>query len=188
MKKRNLMLGSAIMLAVLLVVGGTLAWFTAETQPINNEFTAGTVEIELIDVFDGAPNVNPGDCYTKEVAVKNTGTKRAMVRVKESTAITGYTGDGPTDISIVKFELNEDWVYDAATNYFYYTKVLEPGATTPSILKDNQICFDGPKMGNDYQGSVFTITVEADAIQATNGAPTAEGWIYDPLKPAVPEV
>lgn len=41
-------------------------------------------------------------------------------------------------------------------------------------------------MDNQYQGKKFTITVKADAIQATNGAPTAEGWLFDPLAPPTP--
>ncbi|HRC54029.1 MAG TPA: SipW-dependent-type signal peptide-containing protein, partial [Bacillota bacterium] len=50
MKKRNLVLGSIVVLAALLIVGGTMAWFTAEADPVTNTFTAGTVEIELHDV------------------------------------------------------------------------------------------------------------------------------------------
>ena len=43
MKKRNIMLGSAVLLAVLLVAGGTMAWFTADAN-IENEFiTCATV-------------------------------------------------------------------------------------------------------------------------------------------------
>lgn len=184
---------TVLALVGLLVAGGTMAWFTAETDEVNNAFAAGTVEIEMWEndnLVDGdllgmnIENVNPGDCYIKKVVVKNTGSKKAMVRVHESTVIEDYNllqidGVGDPNIAIVKFAANPKWVYE--DNYFYYNEVLQLGAETEPILVENKICFDGPLMGNEYQGAKFTITLKADAIQATNGAPTAEGWKFDPL-------
>lgn len=188
MKKRSIMISSALLLAVLLVVGGTMAWFTATSEAVENKFTAGTVAIELWENGSASTgmtkgNVNPGDCFDKVVTVKNTGSKKAMVRVHESTVINGFTPstEGQTpNIDIVDFTVNENWEYDASTQHFYYKNVLEPDCMTEPIL-DSQICFDGATMGNEYQGATFTITLEADAIQASNGAPTAEGWKFDPL-------
>jgi predicted ribosomally synthesized peptide with SipW-like signal peptide len=186
MKKRNIMIGSAVLLAVLLVVGGTMAWFTAETEEVANDFTAGTVEIELVDNFANEVDVNPGDCFERKVTVTNTGTKKAMVRVHESTVL---TLDQDADVSvgfepnigIVEFEVNDKWEYVPSDNCFYYTEVLLPGTTTEPILEENNICFNGPGMGNEYQGATFTINLQAEAIQATNGAPATEGWKFDPL-------
>ena len=188
-----MMLGLAITLVVLLVAGGTMAWFTATAETATNSFTAGTVKIELYenDMLIGGENtgltftnVNPGDCYVKEVYVKNTGTKRVMVRVHVSALIQGFTAsnDNPNpDIGIVKFDVHENWEYDAATQHYYYKNVLLPGTETEPILVDNKICFDGEGMGNEYQGATFDIILNADAIQATNNAPTTEGWKFDPL-------
>lgn len=181
MRKRKLMLGSAIVLVVLLVAGGTLAWFTATAPEVENKFTAGTVSILLHDIFTEVENLNPGDCYDKIVTVENTGSKKAMVRVHERTVFTGLDPLFVPNMNVVSYTLHSDWAYDTTNNYFYYTKVLDPGATTPPILGGNKICFDGALMGNEYQGAQFSIFLEADAIQATNNAPTAEGWLYDPL-------
>lgn len=186
MKKRNLMLGTAIMLAVLLVAGGTMAWFTASTQPVENEFTAGTLEIKLVDEFEGAPNVNPGDCYEKLVYVENIGTKRALVRIKKDMVFSDELS-----LDVLDYELGQGWV--EVGEYFYYEDILqptvdgEPGEQTTPLFAENEegfnICFAGEGMGNEYQGAELTITIEAEAIQATNGAPTDEGWEFDPLKP-----
>ncbi len=46
MKKRSMFLMSFALL-LLLVVGGTMAWFTAESGEVVNTFKAGTVKIEL---------------------------------------------------------------------------------------------------------------------------------------------
>ena len=128
MKKRKWMLGSTLILVLLLVVGGTLAWFTATADPVVNEFTAGTVEIKLIDKFDGAPNVNPGDCYSKKIYVKNTGTKRAYIRIKadavfdggQSTDVLKYGINGPG-----RFNLLDGWTQKG--EYFYYNRIVHPG-------------------------------------------------------------
>ncbi len=173
MKKRKWMLGSAMLLVVILVAGGTLAWFTATADPVVNEFTAGTLEIELIDEFDGAPNVNPGDCYDKEVYVRNLGTKRAFIRIEKNIAF-----EPELDLDVVEYELGAGWV--EYNGYFYYTlEVAAEGGETGPLFVDNQICFNGEGMDNDYQGAVLEITIAAEAIQVTNGAALAQ-WGIDP--------
>lgn len=215
------MLVTTMMLAVLLIAGGTLAWFTATAEPVVNEFEMGTLSIELIDEFEDATNVNPGDCYEKEVYVKNTGSKRAFVRIDMEMAF-GHTG---LSTEVVTYELGENWVEH--DGYIYYTEMLaaEGGLTTnlfefmsceegngmepqffwktcpicgkkywPWIPHDcddpeppiedpipcgGHICFDGRGMGNEYQGAPFTITINAEAIQVTNGAALDE-WEVDP--------
>lgn len=188
MKKRNLMLGSALLLVVLLVAGGTFAWFTATTEPVVNEFTAGTVEIELIDIFDGAPNVNPGDCYRKVIYVKNTGTKRAYIRLEADAVFEAVNGDilsndvlsyGINDpINWGPFNLLPGWEYE--DGYFYYNRIVHPGYHTRPLLECNRVCFDGEDMDNTYQGAELDITIKAEAIQATNGAIQAEWGVSFP--------
>ncbi len=233
MKKRSMMLVTSMMLAVLLIAGGTFAWFTATAGPVVNEFEVGTLEIELVDEFCPPTNVNPGDCYEKVVYVENTGSKCAFVRVDMEMAF-GHTGL-PTDV--VTYELGDKWVEH--NGYFYYIEQLaaEGGRTTDlfafmpceepcgeemstmffgkitcpicgekywpllghncpgpdpdepdpdpdepdpdPIACGGHICFDGPSMGNEYQGAVFTITINAEAIQCSNGAALDE-WGVDP--------
>lgn len=98
----------SILVALTAIGGATLAWFTHE-KSIVNEFTAGTVEIDVKekisklvspcgqgdfseesqvccdpggDWHDGASidNWNPGDCYNKQFRVTNVGTKRIYLR------------------------------------------------------------------------------------------------------------
>ncbi|HOC09262.1 MAG TPA: TasA family protein [Bacillota bacterium] len=71
--KKSILVGMLVFsLAALMVVGGTLAWFTSEAE-VTNTFTAGTVEIEVVE--DGAKgsiieNWNPGDTTDYDVSVK----------------------------------------------------------------------------------------------------------------------
>ena len=174
MKKRNIILLSSIALAVLLIAGGTLAWFTSEADPITNLFTAGTVEIELIDEFEAeeATNVNPGDTYDKVVRVDNEGTKAIFVRVK----LTPEFEDG-LSVDVVDFPILNGWILHT-DGWYYYPAVIEAGDSTPNIIEE--VIFAGAGMGNDYQGKAFTLEVEAEGIQASNGA-ALDLWGIDPL-------
>jgi len=199
MNRKNLLIGSALVLAALLVVGGTMAWFTAAADPVTNKFTAGTVEIELHDVggYDseqnevpftpnGIPNVNPGDEYLKTVYVENTGSKAVYVRVKLTPAWTKGTASLPLDVEGVDMAtfpiVGTDWVLHT-DGWYYYTEPLagapadEVNRVTTHLIE--QVIFAGAAMTNDYQGATFTLKVEAEAIQASNGA-ALDQWGVDP--------
>ena len=186
MNKKNLLIGSALVLAALLVVGGTMAWFTAAADPVTNRFTAGTVEIELHDLTyddqqnlvsfpqkDGIQNVNPGDDYTKIVYVENTGSKAVYVRVKLTPEWSGLPeGFEPDDEVVILGSLGDDW--EKHGDWYYYKNPLagavagEANAVTTHLIE--KVEFAGPEMTNDYQGATFTLKVEAEAVQASHGA------------------
>ena len=200
MNKRNLLIGSALVLAALLVVGGTMAWFTASSGPVKNQFTAGTVDIELHDVggygegqseipfsTNGVVNVNPGDEYMKIVYVENTGSKAVYVRVKLTPEWKDAEGEplalAVGDVDMATFPIEGDnWVLHT-DGWYYYTKPLlgpvvdEPNAVTTHLIE--KVIFAGAEMTNDYQGATFTLEVEAEAIQASNGAALSQ-WGIDP--------
>lgn len=171
MKKRSMMLVTSMVLAVLLIAGGTFAWFTATTEAVTNEFTAGTLDIKLYDNFEGAPCVNPGDCYHKEIFVENTGTKKVMVRIKYDFEFLDVDGN-PLDNSVVELNLNPGW-RDGGDGYLYYDPILNPRESTANVLKNNKICFS-KCMNNDYQGSTLKIEIHADGMQTTNDATWAD--------------
>lgn len=183
MKKRSIMLGSAVILAVLLVVGGTMAWFTAEADPVVNTFKAGTVAISINDQFDEelTGNVNPGDKYDKVVSVTNDGSKRAYIRVKLTPIfLESLDPEVASNVSVdvVDFPILDGWTPLQPDGYYYYKLIVLPGQTTSNII--DKVEFAGDEMDNDYQGLFFTLTVNAEAIQATNGAINDE-WGIDPV-------
>lgn len=172
MKKRNIMMFSAIALAVVLVAGGTMAWFTAGDEILNN-FTAGTLNINVTEVFDenAAGNVNPGDQIKKEITIENTGTKRAYLRMKLEPKWTNIDDEvtilddwGPASI----LDLNADWELKSDGYYYYKNVVAESGGLAPKPF--TKIVFKGATMGNEYQGANFDLNVIVEAIQVTNGA------------------
>lgn len=190
MKKSNIMLGSIIALVVLVVAGGTMAWFTAEADPVINIFEAGTVDIELHDKTyeddseelvdfpeEGFTNVNPGDEYDKIVNVENIGSKRAFIRVKLTPEFSNLVDNASSDLSLVNYPILNAWVL-YSDGWYYYPYEVNPGEFTDNLIEE--VKFAGQAMGNEYQGAKFTLTVEAQAIQVTNGAALDE-WGVDPV-------
>lgn len=175
--KKRIVIMLTVALIGLLVVGGTLAWFTAEAKPVINSFKAGTLEINLVDNFDeeNAQNVNPGDCYDKVVYVENTGTKSAFIRVKLTPVLKDPEGNNLNQ-SVVTYNILNDWVLHT-DGYYYYPYAVDAGGKTLEIIKE--VCFAGKEMTDVYQGATFTLTVEAEAIQASNGA-ALNAWGVDP--------
>lgn len=102
MSKRKIMLLAAVvsMMAILLV-GGTLAYFTAEDKA-ENVFTMGNVDIELEEEFEQNSSLMPGLDIEKKVWVENTGSLPAYVRVH--IAIPANMDDGdPTFAAVNNF-------------------------------------------------------------------------------------
>ena len=91
MKKKSILMAAiAVMLVAVLVVGGTLAYFT-DAKSATNTFTVGDVKIKLDESNVNAPNgdrvisneytgVLPGIQYKKDPVVTNTGKNDAYVR------------------------------------------------------------------------------------------------------------
>ena len=179
MKKKSLMLIMSMTLAVLLIAGGTFAWFTANADPVVNEFEAGTLIMSVQECFNAcdAANVNPGDCIKKNVRFHNDGTKRMFVRVDLAEMFENTEGDALDPEGIISYDIGDNWILHT-DGYYYYTEEVDPEEYTGKII--TKVCFDGPAMDNDYQGSKFTLTVISEAIQVTNGAATDVWGIYPP--------
>ncbi|MDD2393122.1 MAG: TasA family protein [Eubacteriales bacterium] len=86
MRKNLLPVILSVVIAVSLIAGSTYAWFTAASEPIVNEFTAGTVEISagyaagFTKIME--ENWNPGDCTETDLEIINEGTKSIYLRAK----------------------------------------------------------------------------------------------------------
>ena len=164
MKKRMI----AIVLAAVLLIGGavtgTLAWLTAETQPVVNTFTYGDINIALDETKvtpDGTPvdadgdgaadkttegntyNMIPGTTYLKDPTITIQAGSEAcwlFVKLDESggnitIGSTSYTFD-----DFLTYEMAEGWYVLDSTNNVYWRQVTKSEAdVTIPVLKDNQI-------------------------------------------------
>lgn len=167
------------------VVGGSLAWFT-DTDSVKNSFATEGNQldkengIEIEEAFDEetAGNMLPGTEANKDVKVKNTATYKQLIRVKFEKK---WTGDTNQELDLDKIILNYTnlttsnengkWI-DGGDGYFYYNAVIDVDGETAYLLDSVTLSKDA---NNDYKGATYDVVVNAEGIQASNGA-VSDAW------------
>ena len=182
--KRKLLIVSVLVILVAVTAAGTLAYFT-DTGTAHNVITTGNVDIELNEWADDArtqpfqdkTGVMPGTKVTKIVAVENTGTGAAFVRLRVEKNVYGANQEPmKSDPVSLNFD-NKNWTY--SEGYYYYKYPLEPGKTTEPLF--TAVTF-AAEMGNKYQNATAHVKVSAYAVQSANNGVdplNAEGWPSD---------
>jgi predicted ribosomally synthesized peptide with SipW-like signal peptide len=189
MKKKMLLMMLALTVSVALIVGATMAWFTAEDKTKDAEFTAGKVSISA----DGATplgdrsldNVNPGDCYTLEYEITNDGTK--VINLRAILNINWGNNLSLDNIYVIPHP-STNWVLYQLEGkkgpenpiYAYYlgdeSKDVAPEETVKLRLV---VYFDGEETNNDYMEKKFYVKGKVEAVQASHNAASNEwgdGW------------
>jgi len=176
--KKKIAVLAAIVCCLMLVAGGTLAYFTAEETAFN-VITTGNLEMTLIDVYDAedGTNVVPDTEVSKVVSVKNDGDVSFWTRVKLDKIITPAEGVEAKLVfdEYISLDIDTDnWTY--ADGYYYYYRALEPGETAEELF--TTVSF-APEMGNEYMNADMEINVTAEAVQSRNNGERvldATGW------------
>lgn len=173
-KKRFVAMLMVVVLALTAVIGTTLAYFT-DTDDATNTFTVGNVSIDLTEPkwdeagSKDAPEVYPGEALAKDPTVTNDGANPCFVRIKvEGLNCLGNAGMITYRTDYVEDALGTDWT-KGDDGYFYYTKVLEAGATTDALF--DQIVIPTGLTNGDGTAE-FNIDVTAYAVQAQGAKPS----------------
>lgn len=169
MKKKIMALCLAACLAAVAVVGGTLAYFT-DSEEAENVFTVGNVDITLTEPnwdAEEKEDVYPGEPLAKDPTVTNDGANPCFVRISVTgLGQFGEKGDITYRTDYVTDKLGTNWeLYD--DGYFYYTGVLEIGATTDALF-DQIVMPTGLTGGEEAEPVVVT----AEAVQAQGAKPS----------------
>lgn len=179
-KRKILLVAAALCILAILAVGGTLAYFTDESEVKNNIFTVGNVEIKLDEPnwdstgSEDAPEVYPGEALAKDPTVTNTGANPCFVRVSVNGLDCLKTeADGDEMLIHVRTgyvvdALGDDWVLHT-DGYYYYTKVLAANADTTPVF-DSIVIPTALKNGDGV--TEFNINVKAYAVQAQGAKPS----------------
>ena len=178
MKKKILALTLCVAMLAIMLVSGTLAYFT-DNDAKTNTFTVGNVSIVLTepkwDTVGAAEafDVYPGEALAKDPTVTNDGKNPCFVRV----SVTGWdalikAGLSANNITYrtddVDAELGENWVLHT-DGYFYYTKVMQPADVTDALFDQIVIPTD---VVNDATGAQYNLEVKAYAVQAQGAKPS----------------
>lgn len=191
MKKKVLAIVLCIAMLAIAVAGGTLAYFT-DNEQATNEYTIGSVEIDLYETaehVDGAGNVVdekqenlgkdsddatnykynnilPGDTMTKVVTVENTGKSDAYIALAVKQENYG------------NFNANIDDYYEGMTGNERYALGLPTGEEACMIEITGDI-FAGSGWGLDYTKTANSLRYMMKDSQGTaNGTVEVLGYGY----------
>lgn len=198
-KQRKRSAGSKLVLMLLAVtfvlcgiIGGTVAWLIADTDPVVNTFTYGDINITLEETDtnkdgDNDPNTNqypmvPGNSITKDPKVTvlaNSENAWLFVKLEKSVNFDDF----------MTYEIASGWTaLDGITGVYYRTVDKSASNAEFIVLKDNTVNVKGEvtkEMLNalDANGASNypTLTVTAYAVQRDSNITTAaDAWAKIP--------
>ena len=112
MKKKIIITITMLALIICLTIGGTLAWLMDTTDPVQNTFTSGDVDITLVETPNtDTDNDGIADSWSAQMIPGNTYAKNPKVTVTDSTDVDCWL--------FVRFEENRN-----AGTYLTYTSTL----------------------------------------------------------------
>lgn len=132
------------------------------------------------DVYPYGMPVMPGTYASKVVAVqKLDDSADCWIRIQLTPAIQWADGEDHMShpMEVVDLDLNlgdgaYQWTQGEDGWYYYNSPLTADEPFTTALF--TSVHFDGPAMGNDYQNSTFTITVDAQAIQRAHTGGSAQ--------------
>ncbi len=159
-----------LILAVVLAIGGTLAFIIANTEEVKNEFTPGEVKCEVVEQWEEPYKVK------SDVKIKNTGNTAAYIRA--TYVVTWQKDDGtvyakqPVEGTDYTIEFAKDSGWEKIGDYWYYTSPVAADGETEVLIASCKLA-EGASVPTDYHLSVEII---ASAIQSDPDTVVAEKW------------
>lgn len=147
----------------LLILGGTLAYMFARSDPAENHFSEAVVSCSVSECFDGTAKTS--------ITVTNTGNIPAYLRVRlvsywvnESNEIIGKPAQVPGFIP------GEGWI-DLGDQTYCFCEAIAPNAAAPDLLSE------GTSMILAQEDGCFQVVeIFADAIQGAPAEAVTESW------------
>lgn len=195
MKKKSLALVLALVMIVVCVVGGTLAWLIATTSEVKNTFTVGDINIELKET--GATVANDGSA-TKEFKMipGYTITKDPKVTVvagSEDCYLFVKVEKSSNFNSFMTYTMATGWTALTGVDGVYYREVA--ASTTDQafdVLKDNQVSVKDTVTKADMNAltentyPTLTFTAYACQLNSTNGTTFSPAEAWAKVNPTTP--
>ena len=157
-RKTALILSLCLIFA--LAVGTTFALLKANTDPVENTFTAAKSDIKIDEDVTGGQK--------KSIVVQNTGTAVSYVRVKLVMNWVDESGNVSAEPVNITPSITADW-FEQGSIYYYKMPVAANGETTN--LLQTPIT-----QGTAPEGYHLEVTVLAESIQAAPSKAVTESW------------
>lgn len=165
--KRSLVLVVSVLVLLLAVAGGTLAWLTAQDS-VTNTFSPAYVTCDVAENFENG--IKSG------VKIKNTSNIPAYIRAyivvtwKDSTG--NVYGQMPVKDKDYTMEIPSDtgWV-KGSDGYYYYTSPVAVGGSTGTLISECK-----PVEGRAPNGYNLSVEIIAEAIQSVPTTTVGDVW------------
>lgn len=157
-RKTALILSLCLIFA--LAVGTTFALLKANTDPVENTFTAAKSGTDIVEKLDGSQKTS--------IAVKNTGTAVSYVRVKLVMNWVDDNGNVSAEPVNITPSITDNW-FEQGGIYYYKMPVAAEGETT-NLLKTPIT------QGTAPEGYHLEVTVLAESIQAAPSTAVQQSW------------
>lgn len=173
--RRILLLVGLMSLVAVISIGGTIAWLTASTGPVENTFTTSDINITLAETTTSYKMV-PGNTIAKDpkVTVKS-GSEACwlFVKIEKSTTLDNY----------ISYTVADGWTQLADVDGVYYREVDATTADkTFSVLANDNVTVNGTVTKEMMEalakdGAVQpTLTFTAYACQKDNVDTADDAW------------
>ncbi|MFA6626947.1 MAG: hypothetical protein WCT17_00245 [Bacilli bacterium] len=161
-----------VIIMLLGVVGLTTyavsAWLTDTDTTGPHTFLVGDIEYTWSGAKVTDTYVVPGqELVATAFTLTNASNVDSELRVKV-TLTTTYPPAATNAKSLVTMVLGSNWGTEETDGYYYYEASTDPviAAGTQALVFLSSLKIDGSKVGNDYTGATFTLTLMFEAKQA----------------------
>ena len=167
-KSRRMTMVAALALALVLTVsaGGTLAWLFTSTDPVENTFSPGNVDCEVIEKFNGTAK--------SDVKIKNTGNTDAYIRA--AVVVNWINKDGKVCAgnhnNSASFASADGWILRGG--YYYYTSPVEADKSTKNLIES--IILGDATDGCKQQVTILAQAIQAEGVNAGGKRPVELAW------------
>lgn len=179
-KRKTLTTAIAVILAVLIAIGGsTFAYLQANTDDVVNEFATNQVTVDLKESTDGKYNIVPGTSEFKDPTVTVNTTVPAYIYVE----VTDNTEN------LVTYAIADGWLKLTGYDNVYYREIDGAADTSKfEVLKNNTVSYDDAIVNSDMliqndDGTYslkdgITLSFKALAIQQEGFSDEVEAYKY----------
>ena len=182
MKKKGLALILALVLVTVSLVSGTMAWLTAQTDPLTNTFMDSDINITLTESTSDYKMI-PGHTITKDPMVTVDANSEPCYLFVQVTEDLGAWADNDPDMSFgdyLSYSVAGAWTaLDGVADVYYM--VVEDPAEAPEkgypVLTGNAVLVSGENVTKEMMDEVDgddeekpTLTFKAYAVQLYTGA------------------
>ncbi len=181
MKKKTIILILSLALVVAFAATGAVAWLTAVTDPVQNTFTVGNIDLKLEETTTDYTMV-PGNDIAKDPKVTVLGGSEdcwLFVKVEESDNLCTF----------IEYAIADGWTALPGVAGVYYREVAASETDQAFAVLQGDIVSVPDSVTKDMMDALTeetapTLTFTAYAVQKANIATAADAWAA--VQPAQP--